>query len=405
MATQLKESAWTRQNKHYSRLLDDSVGYFAYKLGFNKQIRVLDLGCGDGYALNVFKKNTLNAFGADIHFDKLNVAHRFGNTVVQCDMQNMPFLEGSFDAVFFSHSLEHSRNRSAVLTEVKRIMNPGGMLLIIVPIEEAQKNVAHCQTITNPGLIKNEITSAGFHVVQERRLKRLEDELWILALYPDAARLTLPFCVLDLDDFSPLYSRLDLLLELREYFPKFKISLFTVPNYHAAFSLDKHEAWCSQVRGLNFVELLPHGYTHEKGEFLKITALGARLKILKAEKMFQRVGLPIKKIFKAPHWQINRSTYSALAGLHYQIADHPEHLTPQELLCYQYNWSLNEPVPDLAVLKGHGHVENSCGNGLEECMANIRKLPRDTTFMTISEYMRYAYRFHSLCKDAKKRNG
>lgn len=138
---------------------------------------------------------------------------------------------------------------------------------------------------------------------------------------------------------------------------------------------------------MNFVELLVHGYNHNYGEFLNIGKWTAKRKILSAEKIFNESGLSYKKIFRAPHWLLGDATYGALSELGYSVADHRDNLTPRELRCYQYNWSINEPVPDLNIIRGHGHIQNVCGNGLEEHLDNLLKLPKDAYFATISEYL------------------
>ena len=50
------------------------------------------------------------------------------------DMQRLPFEDGSYDLVFASHVLEHIPNDREAIREVLRILVPGGVAILPVPI-------------------------------------------------------------------------------------------------------------------------------------------------------------------------------------------------------------------------------------------------------------------------------
>lgn len=52
---------------------------------------------------------------------------------VQSDAVQLPFAESSFDAVFILDVLEHIDDDETVLREIRRVLRPGGSLLITVP--------------------------------------------------------------------------------------------------------------------------------------------------------------------------------------------------------------------------------------------------------------------------------
>lgn len=59
--------------------------------------------------------------------DRTDVDHRV-------DLQSLPFPDGSFDFVFASHVLEHVPDDRRALGELRRILRPGGVAVLPVPI-------------------------------------------------------------------------------------------------------------------------------------------------------------------------------------------------------------------------------------------------------------------------------
>jgi SAM-dependent methyltransferase len=51
------------------------------------------------------------------------------------DITEIPFPEASFDLVICSHVLEHVPNDRAAISEMRRVLRPGGLALIIVPVK------------------------------------------------------------------------------------------------------------------------------------------------------------------------------------------------------------------------------------------------------------------------------
>ena len=54
---------------------------------------------------------------------------------VKLDIQNIPFDDDSFDTVFANHVLEHIPDENKALTEVYRVLKPGGWAIMQVPLD------------------------------------------------------------------------------------------------------------------------------------------------------------------------------------------------------------------------------------------------------------------------------
>ena len=56
----------------------------------------------------------------------------------QADLLNLPFPDESYDFVFASHVLEHIREDARALSEIRRVLKPGGIAVLPVPIFETK---------------------------------------------------------------------------------------------------------------------------------------------------------------------------------------------------------------------------------------------------------------------------
>jgi dolichol-phosphate mannosyltransferase len=90
--------------------------------------RVLDVGCGSsriiGYARMV---------GLDIVLAKLRYARRYGNPLVHGSIFELPFKDSAFDCVICSEVIEHVPADERVFSELERVLEPGGRLILGTP--------------------------------------------------------------------------------------------------------------------------------------------------------------------------------------------------------------------------------------------------------------------------------
>jgi SAM-dependent methyltransferase len=73
------------------------------------------------------------------------------------DIRNLPFLDASYDFVFASHVLEHISEDTEAIREVRRILMPGGIAILPVPlvcektVEYAEPNPHEAYHVRAPG--------------------------------------------------------------------------------------------------------------------------------------------------------------------------------------------------------------------------------------------------------------
>jgi len=98
-------------------------------------LRVLDVGCGTGQSLRIYRERAGLYVGIDLSLGALRMAGgRFGGASwMQADALRLPFRTGSFDVVAFSSVLHHIGDRGAALAEARRVLAPGGWVFAFDP--------------------------------------------------------------------------------------------------------------------------------------------------------------------------------------------------------------------------------------------------------------------------------
>jgi SAM-dependent methyltransferase len=88
--------------------------------------RILDLGCGNGQLTERIVAAGANVTGIDASANMVAAARARGLTVEEGSAESMPFADRSFDAVFSNAALHWVRNQDAMISEVHRVLRPGG---------------------------------------------------------------------------------------------------------------------------------------------------------------------------------------------------------------------------------------------------------------------------------------
>jgi SAM-dependent methyltransferase len=131
---------WRHRHKREGKLRNGHYEYFYTKaFGFTHDTyenkRVLDVGCGPRGSLE-WADMAAERFGLDPLADqylKLGAKeHRM--SYVAAPSENMPFSDGYFDIVTSFNSLDHVHDLAKTIREIKRVVKPDGMFLLIVEI-------------------------------------------------------------------------------------------------------------------------------------------------------------------------------------------------------------------------------------------------------------------------------
>ena len=99
----------------------------------NAETNLLDVGSGaEGTMLKDLSPYIKRGVGIDVRAE----AYDEGNIKieqVEFDEKPLPFAHGSFDCASLLATLEHMNRRVELLQEIRRVLKPGGVLVITVP--------------------------------------------------------------------------------------------------------------------------------------------------------------------------------------------------------------------------------------------------------------------------------
>ena len=103
------------------------------RFNLNPDMSLLDVGCGQGEMLEAFKTAGLEVKGLDLAPSALDREDSI--EISQCDVtcETYPYGDGLFDAVFAKSVIEHVVDPTNMLAEMKRVLKPGGVLILLTP--------------------------------------------------------------------------------------------------------------------------------------------------------------------------------------------------------------------------------------------------------------------------------
>jgi SAM-dependent methyltransferase len=106
----------------------------------DKVEKFLDVGCGEGYMLLEAQKKGWKAIGLDITDNRIDEAKTDNITFIRSDLLSAEFPADEFDCIYLDSVVEHVLNPMEHLTELKRILRPGGIAYIGIPNEDCLQN-------------------------------------------------------------------------------------------------------------------------------------------------------------------------------------------------------------------------------------------------------------------------
>ena len=159
---------------------------------------ILDVPCGRGFYLNMFRYvSHCKLVGVDLDWDVLKKARRNVGQLVDialhyANIYALPYPDNTFDSAILSEILEHIDDDVAGLSEVYRVLKPGGIVAITVPnanypfwwdpINKSLETLFGAHIARGPlagiwanhvrlytrDALRDSVHNAGFHIEEER---------------------------------------------------------------------------------------------------------------------------------------------------------------------------------------------------------------------------------------------
>jgi len=102
------------------------------ELDQNRNIKILDVGCGPGGTTLVLKRFG-TVIGIDFSFSALQFSIKRGLQVLKGAVNKLPFLDETFDMITMFDAIEHMEDDLLVVKELSRILKKTGIIFITVP--------------------------------------------------------------------------------------------------------------------------------------------------------------------------------------------------------------------------------------------------------------------------------
>jgi ubiquinone/menaquinone biosynthesis C-methylase UbiE len=138
-----------------------------------------DLGCGTGQLTEVLAPHVHRVIAVDASSEMLDAARervaQLPNVDIrQGELEALPLQAGELDAALLSLVLHYSPDPARALTEVARVLQPGGRVLVVDMLphdrEEYQQQMGHVWLGFSDKQISRSLTGAGFGNVRIRAL-------------------------------------------------------------------------------------------------------------------------------------------------------------------------------------------------------------------------------------------
>lgn len=326
---------------------------------------VLDCGCGIGTLKRLLPNNDYTGFDYSPRAVRIACKTQGQGTFMAADARQMKdlFNDNEFDVVVMRHFLENQEDWKETIRQAFRICNKKVIINMRRPfgdtrlVEQKEDTwVWDMDYLDFNNVCRDLSVSVSFGKVGD-------EEFVIINKHLDTV-------VFDLDDECDELSALPKLLELKEKFPKLKVTLFAIPSKCSLEHIAK-------LKQYDWIELAVHGWFHdtEHGRATECnfwTTAEAHGYLGRAEEMNC-----FAHVFRPPGWNINIDTYKALIERGYRIADHLGHDKWEELGGERYTTG--------HLMESHGHTWECNGNGIQELIDKKCNFDERTEFLFVSE--------------------
>lgn len=163
-----------RQEAHelYSERPNDFFAWALDLLDLNPGLVVADIGCGPGAYHAQVAAAGCTVIGVDASFGmvsdvaRLAAQQRLAVWPVQAGAERLPFATASIDRLMANHMLYHVPDQEAALAEMRRVLKPGGRVMLATNAADANDvfHHAHSAAAQSLGYVPTPGMSSRFHL-------------------------------------------------------------------------------------------------------------------------------------------------------------------------------------------------------------------------------------------------
>lgn len=122
--------------ERYRSAADDFILPHVNKLPSDSEVKLLDVGSGKGFLKYFCDTDKIQYFGIELDPKRIEICKNIGYSISSFDIEKsaFPYESDSFEVVVASHVLEHLYHPENAMKEIYRVLKPGGIAIIGVPM-------------------------------------------------------------------------------------------------------------------------------------------------------------------------------------------------------------------------------------------------------------------------------
>ncbi|HRW48215.1 MAG TPA: class I SAM-dependent methyltransferase [Caldilinea sp.] len=159
-------------HEHYSERPNDFFVWALDLLDLHPGQLVADVGCGPGAYHALVAAAGCTAIGIDASFGMMRdvaaqaAEQRLAVWPVQASAERLPLADSSVDRLMANHMLYHVPDQEAALAEMRRVLKPGGRVMLATNAEDANDvfHNAHSAAAQSLGYVPTPRMSSRFHL-------------------------------------------------------------------------------------------------------------------------------------------------------------------------------------------------------------------------------------------------
>lgn len=117
----------------HTEITEKAIRFLCDKYPLPTNSKILDVGCGQGVAMEIFSMMGFNPVGITLSVEDITKCVQNGHKVYEMDQSFLDFEDQEFDCVWCRHCLEHSIFPAFTLLELFRVLKTHGYLYVEVP--------------------------------------------------------------------------------------------------------------------------------------------------------------------------------------------------------------------------------------------------------------------------------